>query len=141
MPRRDPGATVFRNREGPDPQRLEAHIHTVSTGEPRTVTNASGNCVGDFHAVGTSRMRVSGPRGPGHKQERKPGRLPGLHKLALDSRRTVFYARVLEKGGVPTQKDQRTTRLRRPRTSSRALPLVSTGAVSKGTSGWFSRAG
>lgn len=77
-------------------------------GENWTVSGGdeSGICVGDVYAVGTARVRVSGPRVPCWKQERKLG-LPGFHKRTLEFLRTGFYARVLEEGLVRAGDDLR----------------------------------
>ncbi|MCC6728785.1 MAG: MOSC domain-containing protein [Chthonomonadales bacterium] len=56
-------------------------------------------CVGDVYAVGSARVRVSGPRYPCWKQDRKLG-LPGFHRRSMETLRTGFYVAVAAPGVV-----------------------------------------
>ena len=54
-------------------------------------------CIGDFFQIGTSKIQVSQPRFPCAKQERRTG-VPGFLKRVKTTRRTGWYARVVEPG-------------------------------------------
>ena len=67
-----------------------------SVGENWTLSDATEQdlCIGDVFAVGDARVRVSGPRYPCTKQERKL-KLPMFHRRTLQTLRTGLYLRVL----------------------------------------------
>ena len=72
-----------------------------SVGENWTLSDATEQdlCIGDVFAVGDARVRVSGPRYPCTKQERKL-KLPMFHRRTLQTLRTGLYLRVLTPGTV-----------------------------------------
>jgi MOSC domain-containing protein YiiM len=72
-----------------------------SVGENWTICGADESSinVGDVYQVGSARVRVTGPRGPCSKQERKLN-LKGFLKATIETLRTGLYARVLTPGTV-----------------------------------------
>jgi MOSC domain-containing protein YiiM len=82
-------------------------------------------CIGDILKIGSATIQISQPRFPCYKQERRTG-IEGFLKRVFATRRTGWYARVLEPGAL--QAGDEPTLVERPHpdvTVARAnLPLL-----------------
>ena len=101
-----------------------ARLGPGCVGENLTVEgqDESSVCIGDVFRVGTALVRVSQPRFPCFKQERRTG-VEGFLKAVFETRRTGWYLRVLEPGTL--QNGDELTLVERP------LPEISVAATNE----------